>query len=72
MEKGILLDLREHEKNKRNKEAAIKKEDIVLSYEDNVKRAEWKMRKVEELLPGKDCVTRGVKVRSCGKVKMRC
>ena len=67
--KEYLLDLREHEKIKKNKESAVKKGDIVLIYEDNVKRAEWKMGKVEELLPGKDGITRGVKVRTCGKVK---
>ena len=65
--KEYLLDLREHEKNKGNKEAAVKKGDIVLIYEDNVKRTEWKMGRVEELLPGKDGITRGVKVRTCGK-----
>ena len=67
--KEYLLDLREHEKNKGNKEAAVKKGDIVLIYEDNVKRTEWKMGRVEELLPGKDGITRGVKVRTCGKGK---
>ena len=45
--------LREHEKNKINKEAAVKKGDIVLICKDNAKRAEWKMGKVEELLPGR-------------------
>ena len=67
--KEYLLDLREHEKNKGNKEAAVKKGDIVLIYEDNVKRTEWKMGRIEELLPGKYGITRGVKVRTCGKGK---
>ena len=41
----------------------------MLIYEDNAKRAEWKMGKIEELLPGKDGITRGVKVCTCGKGK---
>ena len=67
--KGYLLDLREHEKNKGNKKTAVKRGDIVLIYKDNIKRVEWKMGKVEELFPGKDGVTCGVKVRTCDKGK---
>ena len=69
MGKEYPLDLREHKKNEGNKEAAVQKGDIVLIYEDNGKRAEWKMGKVEELLRGKDGITRGVKLRTCGKGK---
>ena len=41
----------------------------MLISEDNVKRAEWKLGKIEDLIPGKDGVIRGVKVRTCGKGK---
>ena len=49
----------------------MKEGEVVLIFEDNVKRAEWKMGKIEQLLPGKDGVVRGVKVRTCGKGKYK-
>ena len=67
--KEDLLELRERGKNNGNKESEVKKGDIVLISEDNVKRAEWKLGKIEDLIPGKDGFIRGVKVRTCGKGK---
>ena len=59
--KEYLLDLRKREKNNGNKEAEVRKGDIVLISEDNVKRAEGKLGKIEDLIPGKNGVIRGVK-----------
>ena len=42
---------------------------MVLVHEDNVKRSNWKMGKVEELIVGKDHEVRGVKLRLVTKGK---
>lgn len=36
---------------------------MVLVYEDNVKRSNWKMGKILELIVGKDGEVRGVKLK---------
>ena len=58
-----LVDLREMHKNNGIKESDIAIGDVVLIKEDNVKRGQWKMGVVNDLIKGKDGITRGAKVR---------
>ena len=64
-----LLDLREHDRFRGNKESGATKGDVVLIFEDNKKRSEWKMGRIEDPIPGKDGVVRGAKVRIGSKGK---
>ena len=64
-----LTELREVHKNHTSLSVDVCQGDIVLIKEDNLKRNASKMGKVEELITGKDGVTRGAKVRICGKGK---
>ena len=52
--KEYLVDLREFHNMKNIKPSKIDKGDLVLLYEDNVKRAQWKVGIVEDLVIGKD------------------
>lgn len=64
-----LVDLREFHKMKHHKPVNVVKDDVVLIYEDNVKRGEWKMGVIEQLIAGKDGQVRGAKVRKLGRGK---
>ena len=64
-----LVDLREFHKLKQQKPVDVAKDDVVLIHEDNVKRGEWKMGVIEELITGKDGQVRGAKVRKLGRGK---
>ena len=64
-----LVDLREHHRHRGTGEANIQRGDIVLIKEDNLKRNQWKMGQIENLIHGKDGVIRGAKVRTCSKGK---
>lgn len=49
------MDLREYYcGNKEGKYDKVSVGELVLVYEDNVKRSNWKLVKVEELIVGKD------------------
>lgn len=53
--KEYLVDLREYYcGNKEGKYDKVSVGELVLVYEDNVKRSNWKLVKVEELIVGKD------------------
>ncbi|XP_065060201.1 uncharacterized protein LOC135687544 [Rhopilema esculentum] len=67
--KEYLVNLRESHKMVSNKQQVIRTGDIVLVQDDNLKRGEWKVAKVEELIAGKDGHVRGAKVRRVGKGK---
>ena len=41
----------------------VEKGDVVVVYEDNVKRGNWKMAEVTEVILGRDGQARGAKVR---------
>ena len=45
----------------------MKKGDVVTVYGEGVKRGNWKLAKVEELIIGNDKEVRGAKVRVAGK-----
>ncbi len=64
--KEYLVDLREFHKQTDARVANISKGDLVLIQEDNVKRGQWKMGVVEDLIKGKDGIIRGAKVRKAG------
>ena len=46
--------------------ANISKGDLVLIQDDNVKRGQWKVGVIEDLITGKDGIIRGAKVRKAG------
>ena len=52
--KEYLVDLREFHKMKDARAANISKGDLVLIQEDNVKRGQWKIGVIEDLITGKD------------------
>jgi hypothetical protein len=59
-----LADLREsHRKKDDGSRRVAEKGDVVIVYEDNVKRGSWKTGVVEELVEGRDGTVRGAKVR---------
>ena len=63
-----LVDLREHHKMKtKSKNVNVDKGDVVLIHEDGVKRNKWSMAVIEELITGKDGVTKGATVKKIGK-----
>ena len=67
--KEYIVGLREVHKIKNREPTTIAKGDLVLIYEDNVKRGLWKVGMVEELITGADGYVRGAKVRKPGKGK---
>eukprot|EP00794_Sanderia_malayensis_P021402 gene21402-biopygen17184 len=64
-----LAGLRERHRSGGQKEVQIRQGDVVLIEEDNAKRGKWKVGVIEDLIKGKDGVTRGAKVRKVNKVK---
>ena len=65
--KEYLLELRQHHKMHLNSKALHgKKGDVVLIYEDNVKRNKWSVGTIEDLVIGRDGVIRGATVRKVG------
>ena len=63
-----LADLREFHRGKREgSERVVEKGDVVIVHEDNVKRGNWKMAVVEELIARRDGVVRGARVRLAQK-----
>ena len=59
-----LVDLREFHRGKvETKKPVVEKRDIVIVYEENVKRGDWKMGEVTEVILGQDGEVRGAKVR---------
>lgn len=59
-----LTDLREHHKQgNKTGTRRVSIGDVVLVYEENVKRGEWKLGKVERLIVGKDQEVRGARVK---------
>ena len=67
--KEYIVGLREVHKIKNREPTTIAKGDLVLIYEDNVKRGLWKVGMVEGLITGSDGYVRGAKVRKTGKGK---
>lgn len=66
---GLLIH-RTHGKNE-NKPHQTKLGDIVLIGSDNVKRVDWPLGRVIEILPGKDNVTRLVRLQTAASVLLR-
>ena len=65
-----MTDLREYHKRKYEGQLrTVIAGDVVIVYEENVKRGFWKIGKVEEVIRGRDCVVRGAKVRVITKGK---
>lgn len=67
--KEYLVDLREFHRSKATGEVHIQEGDVVLVKEDNIKRNQWKMGLIENLIRGKDGIVRGATVRVCSKGK---
>ena len=65
-----LVDLREVHRNNGHKIPDISIGDVVQVKEDNVKRGQWKMGVVVELIKDKTGIARGAKVRVNGKGKL--
>ena len=62
--KEYLTNLREHHRSKREKrDSNVKKGDVVLVFDENLKRGFWKLSRIESLIVGTDEVIRGAKVR---------
>jgi hypothetical protein len=62
--KEYLTNLREHHRSKREKrDSNVKKGDVVLVFDENLKRGFWKLGRIESLIVGTDEVVRGAKVR---------
>jgi hypothetical protein len=56
--------LREHHRSKREKrDSNVKKGDVVLVFDENLKRGFGKLGRIESLIVGTDEVVRGAKVR---------
>ena len=64
-----LVDLREFHRSKATGKVHIHEGDVVLVKEDNLKRNQWKMGLIEDLIRGKDGIVRGATVRLCSKGK---
>ena len=67
--KEYLLDLRESHRMNKNTPADIKTGDIVVVQDDNLKRGQWKIAVVKEVIKGKDGHIRGAKVCKAGRGK---
>lgn len=62
--KEYLVGLREfHREKNKSKENDVEKGDVVVVFEDKVKRGNWKMAKVTEVIAGRDGEVRGARVR---------
>lgn len=66
-QRDYLTQLREQHRYREASGPAINVGDAVCVYEDNVKRLNWSMAKVERLLVGKDGIVRAAVVRAIGK-----
>ena len=64
-----LVDLREFHRSRATGKVHIQEGDVVLVKEDNLKRNQWKMGLIEDLIRGKDGIVRGATVRLCSKGK---
>ena len=65
-----LANLREfHRRKIQNRDRTVEVGDIVVVYEEEKKRGEWKIGVVESLVKGKDSIVRGDKVRVVTKGK---
>ena len=65
-----LANLREfHRCNTRNQDRTVEVGDVVVVFEEEKKRGEWKTGVVESLVKGKDGVVRGARVRTVTKGK---
>ena len=53
----------------RNRDRTVEVVDMVVVYEEEKKRGEWKIGVVESLVKGKDSIVRGAKVRVVSKGK---
>ena len=67
--KEYLTDLREHQRGKGEGRSKVSEGEVVLVHEDNVKRSNWKMGKILELIAGKDGEVRGAKLKLITKGK---
>jgi hypothetical protein len=62
--KEYLTNSREHHRSKSEKrDSNVKKGDVVLVFDENLKRGFWKLGRIESLIVGRDEVVRGAKVR---------
>jgi hypothetical protein len=66
-QREYLTQLREYHRPRERKGQTVKKGDIVVIQEDNVKRLNWNIGRVEELLKGRDGNTRAVVLRTVSK-----
>ena len=67
-QKEYLTNLRKFHKVKKSKESLdAKVGDVVLVFDENVKRGCWNVGRIEGLVLGKDNVVRGVKVKVVSK-----
>ena len=65
-----LTDLREYDRGKCESQVrTVSIGDVVIVFEENVKRGLWKIGKVEEVIRGRDGVVRGAKVKVMTKGK---
>ncbi|XP_067025655.1 uncharacterized protein [Acropora muricata] len=68
--KEYLVNLREFHRNKLGRpERIVQAGDVVVVYEEDKKRGEWKLGVVESLVAGKDGIVRGAQVRVITKGK---
>ena len=68
-----LTDLREYHKGKeRRVDVVVELGDVVLVFDEKLKRGFWKLAVVERLITGKDGVVRGATVRLSEKGKSKC
>ena len=56
--------LREHHKMQGTVQNKIQRGDVVLVYNENKPRLQWKLAQVEQLLPGKDGLVRSMKIKT--------
>ena len=61
------MNLRDSQKIHRGKDLEISVGDVVLIREDDVKRNNWKLGRVEKLIEGRDGVVRGAELKTTQK-----
>ncbi len=66
-QREYLTQLHEYHRPRERKGQTVKKGDVVVIQEDNVKRLNWNIGRVEELLKGRDGNTRAVVLRTVSK-----
>ena len=66
-QREYLTQLREYHRPRERKGQTVKKGDVVVIQEDNVKRLNWNIGRVKELLKGRDGNTRAVVLRTVSK-----